>query len=198
MLNVQSHLGRTKINNFSAIDIPVLEEFCMGRSVLDIGCANGDVVKYLTDLGTDAYGIDGDPDAINLYSSESIRNKLICHDYTLGQSPFNKKVDIVLSTDFCEHVEEKYIDNYMQDFMLGDFVVLHTPPQGTPGHHHVNTQDKDYWVLLFAQYNFKLHKDLTKQARAISDYQNPQDMDYFFKHPNILPKHNYLVFKKDE
>ena len=28
MPNVQLHLGRTKVNNFSAIDIPVLKEFC--------------------------------------------------------------------------------------------------------------------------------------------------------------------------
>jgi hypothetical protein len=93
-------------------------------------------------------------------------------------------------------VEEEFIDNYMKDFSLGKVVILHTPPRGTPGHHHVNTQDSQYWILLFAQYGFKLDQFLTQEARSISDYQNPQDMDYFIKHPSILPKHNYLVFRK--
>ena len=30
------HLGRTKVNNFSSIDIPVLEKFCVGKRVLQI------------------------------------------------------------------------------------------------------------------------------------------------------------------
>ena len=196
MHSVQAHLGRTKTNNFSAIDIPVLEKYCVGKNVLDIGCANGDVVKYLAQAGTNAYGIDGDENAIKLYSEQSIRHRLFCHDYTEGQSSFNMKVDVVLSTDFCEHVEEEYIDNYMKDFSLGKVVILHTPPRGTPGHHHVNTQDSKYWILLFAQYGFTLDNALTQDVRRISDYQNPQDMDYFNKHPGILPKYNYLGFRK--
>ena len=84
----------------------------------------------------------------------------------------------------------------MPDFTLGKMIILHTPPKGTPGHHHVNTQDREYWILLFAQYGFILDKKLTAEVREISDYYNPEDMDYFYKHPNILPKFNYLVFKK--
>jgi 2-polyprenyl-3-methyl-5-hydroxy-6-metoxy-1,4-benzoquinol methylase len=196
MSSVQTHLGRTKTNNFSAIDIPVLEKYCLGKSVLDIGCANGDVVKYLISKGTEAYGIDGDTDAVNLYADDSVKQSLFCHDYTLGPSNFKKEIDVVLSTDFCEHIEEQFIDNYMPDFTLGDMVILHTPPKGTPGHHHVNTQDREYWILLFAQYGLILDEKLTADVREISDYYNPEDMDYFHKHPNILPKFNYLVFKK--
>ena len=196
MHSVATHLGRTRKNNFSAIDIPVLDKFCVGKRVLDIGCANGDVVKYLHNKGAEAYGIDGDMNAIGLYSDEAIRQNLICHDYTLGPSSFDKEIDVVISTDFCEHVEEQYIENYMEDFCLGETVILHTPPMGTPGHHHVNTQDGEYWILVFAQHGFTLDKDLTDDVRRCSDYRNPEDMAYFIKHPNILPRYNYLVFKK--
>lgn len=189
------HLGRTGINNFSSIDIPVLEEFCVGKRVLDIGCANGDVVKYLRQKNTEAYGVDGDINAIEIFSDPSIRDFLMCHDYTKGESNITKTIDVVISTDFCEHVEEKYINNYMKDFLLGDIIILHTPPKGTPGHHHVNTQNSEYWILLFAQYGAKFDKKLTEQVRAVSEYYNPVDMAYFEKHPHILPKHNYLVFK---
>jgi 2-polyprenyl-3-methyl-5-hydroxy-6-metoxy-1,4-benzoquinol methylase len=189
------HLGRTGINNFSSIDIPVLEEFCVGKRVLDIGCANGDVVKYLRQKNTEAYGVDGDINAIEIFSDPSIRDFLMCHDYTKGESNITKTIDVVISTDFCEHVEEKYIDNYMKDFLLGDIIILHTPPKGTPGHHHVNTQNSEYWILLFAQHGAKFDKRLTEQVRTVSEYYNPVDMAYFEKHPHILPKHNYLVFK---
>lgn len=187
------HLGRTGVNNFSSIDKPVLHRFCTG-SVLDIGCANGDVVKYLRDSGVEAYGIDGDEWAVEHFSDESIRQYLHRHDYSKGPSSFNKEVDTVISTDFVEHVEEQYMENYMKDFMLGKRIILHTPPKGTPGHHHVNTADRDYWILLFAQFGAKYDSHMTKQVRELSDYYNPVDMAYFNKHPNILPKHNYLVF----
>ena len=187
------HLGRTGVNNFSSIDKPVLHRFCTG-SVLDIGCANGDVVKYLRDSGVEAYGIDGDEWAVEHFSDESIRQYLHRHDYSKGPSSFNKEVDTVISTDFVEHVEEQYVENYMKDFMLGKRIILHTPPKGTPGHHHVNTADSDYWILLFAQFGAKYDSHMTKQVRELSDYYNPVDMAYFNKHPNILPKHNYLVF----
>ena len=187
------HLGRTGVNNFSGIDKPVLHRFCIG-SVLDIGCANGDVVKYLRDSGVEAYGIDGDEWAIEHFSDKSIRQYLHRHDYSKGVSSFNKKVDVVISTDFVAHVEERYMENYMKDFMLGKRIILHTPPKGTPGYHKVNMADRDYWILLFAQFGAKYDAHLTKQVRELSDYYNPVDMAYFNKHPNILPKHNYLVF----
>lgn len=190
------HLGRTGANNFSAIDKPVLNRFCTG-SVLDIGCANGDVVKYLRDSGVEAYGIDGDEWAVEHFSDPSIKEYLYRHDYTKGKSNFNKRVDTVISTDFVEHVDEQYLDNYMKDFMLGSKIILHTPPKGTPGYHHVNTRHKDYWTLLFAQYGAKYDAHLTKQVRELSDYYNPVHMAYFDKHPHILPKHNYLVFTNE-
>lgn len=194
--NQTAHLGRTGKNNFSAIDIPILNRFCTG-SVLDIGCANGDVVKYLRNSGVEAYGIDGDEQAVDYYADADIKQFLYRHDYTKGKSSFYKQVDTVISTDFVEHVDEKYIDNYMKDFMLGKKIILHTPPKGTPGYHHVNTKDKDYWTLLFAQYGAKYDAHMTKQVRELSDYYNPVHMAYFDKHPNILPKHNYLVFSNE-
>ena len=94
-------------------------------------------------------------------------------------------------------IDEQYIDNYMKDFMLGSKIILHTPPKGTPGYHHVNTRHKDYWTLLFAQYGAKYNAHLTKQVRELSNYYNPVHMAYFNKHPDILPKHNYLVFTNE-
>ena len=73
------HLGRTGANNFSSIDKPVLDRFSTG-SILDIGCANGDVVKYLRDRGVEAYGIDGDEWAVDHFSDPSIREYLYRHD----------------------------------------------------------------------------------------------------------------------
>lgn len=190
------HLGRTGANNFSSIDKPVLDRFSTG-SILDIGCANGDVIKYLRDRGVEAYGIDGDEWAVDRFSDPSIREYLYRHDYTKGPSMLDRKVDTVVSTDFTEHVEEQYKDNYMKDFMLGKTIVLHTPPKGTPGYHHVNTRHKDYWITLFTSYGAKYDAQLTEQVRELSGYHNPRDIAYFNKHPDILPKHNYLVFKNE-
>lgn len=196
---IPEHLGRTGLNNFSSIDIPILYEFGKNKVVLDIGCANGDLVKHCNFYcNSEAYGIDGDYYAINFYSDTAIRKNLICHDYTNGRSNFNKKVDLVISIDFLEHVEEKYIDNYMKDFSLGKLIIIHTPPKGTKGWHHVNTNDKYYWIETFKKYNLIFDEKLTDLVRNISEYYNPRDMMYIEKNMMIHPKNNYLVFNNNE
>jgi cyclopropane fatty-acyl-phospholipid synthase-like methyltransferase len=193
--SLPDHLGRSCDNNFSAIDIPVIDYFCKGKKTfLDIGCANGEAAQYVQCIGLDAYGIDGDPYAIYEYSDKLIRDKLICHDYTIGKSSFNIEVDIVWSMDFVEHVKEIYIDNFMKDFCLGKIIILNTPPKGSKGHHHVNTQNKNYWINLFTKYGYFYSKSDSMIAEELSDYYNPVHGEWIKKYMESPPKQNYMVF----
>lgn len=190
-----NHLGRTSDNNFCATDIPVLNHFCNGKtSFLDIGCANGEVVHYVQQLGLDAYGIDGDQYAVNEYSDSAVRSNLVLHDYTTGISPFNTSVDLVWSMDFVEHVETQYINNFMDDFLLGSTVVLNTPPLNAPGWHHVNTQNKPYWIDLFETNGFTYDSDASSYATSISDYYNRIHGQIMIEANYPAPRLNYMVF----
>ena len=43
----------------------------------------------------------------------------------------------------------------METFKLCKFVVVTHAYPGQGGHHHVNEQEKEYWVQLFKKYGFK-------------------------------------------
>jgi SAM-dependent methyltransferase len=198
-INTPEHLGRTGDNNFSGIDIPVLDYFCnrlptdQPRKFLDIGCANGDVVLHMKNLGLESYGIDGDPYAIYEYSDPSIRDNLFHHDYTEGQSIFDRKVDIVWSMDFVRHVEEIYFGNYIKDFLLGRTIILNTAPVGTLGHHVVNDKSKDYWISAFENYDYTYSRDDSLIASELSEYHNPVHSD-LIESLSIKYNENYMIF----
>ena len=66
------------------------------KTVLDIGCAYGELVKGLTQMGVDAYGIDGSDYAIN-NSDPSIRSKLFKVNLNSDPFPFEDKMfDVII------------------------------------------------------------------------------------------------------
>ena len=76
--------------------------------------------------------------------------------------------DIGWSVEFVEHVEEKYIPNYMPCFQSCNTVVITYAPPGWEGHHHVNLKDEDYWIQTFATNGLNHNAELTKQLREHS------------------------------
>lgn len=82
-----------------------------GKSVLDIGCGDGRLAIYLSEFVNNWNGIDISPDAINI-ARENIEN-LNLEDkvaFELGSFldiPFNKKFDIILSSNSLHFEDNK-------------------------------------------------------------------------------------------
>jgi|TARA_R100000149_G_C5864495_1_gene129561 SAM-dependent methyltransferase len=156
------HLNRTNIDE-GALDW--LINTYQPVSFLDIGCGPGGMVELASDKGLYSVGIDGDP---------SVKNeKIVMHDFEDGTIDMHREslagvYDIGWSVEFVEHVYEKFMDNYMPAFQSCKTVVITYAPPGTPGHHHVNLQEEDYWVDKFKQYGFTFDPDNTKKLRASS------------------------------
>jgi SAM-dependent methyltransferase len=75
------------------------------KSVLDVGCGMGHLVKMFLDNGIKATGIDGSPDA-----GELIKDNFTVWD-ARKEFPFEDKTfDICVSKDFFEHLAEDEID----------------------------------------------------------------------------------------
>ena len=121
------------------------------KSIIDIGCGPGMQTEVAHRRGLHAVGIDGDY-TIN-------RNpdcKFQIHDYSKGPLglqnveylPTSGKFDLGWCVEFLEHVEEKYIPNFMETFKLCKIVVVTHAYPGQGGHHHVNEQEKEYWVKM--------------------------------------------------
>lgn len=127
-------------------------------SMLDVGCGPGGMVDAAMRRGVNAFGIDGDP-----YME---RSGVTIHDYTTGPHEFYYAVDLIWCTEFVEHVEAQYQDNYLATFDRGTKVLFLTAaPPGFPGHHHVNCQPQSYWIELLSTRGWRHDEEATAWVR---------------------------------
>jgi cyclopropane fatty-acyl-phospholipid synthase-like methyltransferase len=134
------------------------------KTMLDIGCGPGGMIQLARSKGINAYGIDGD----FIVDRQGLESFVTIHDYTTGPSPMQKKFDMAWSCEFVEHVEEQYVDNFMQDFQRANFVIMTFAPPGKSGHHHVNCNTEQYWKDVFKQYGFQYDANMTRQVKEVS------------------------------
>jgi len=141
------------------------------KSMVDIGCGIGDQTTLAHEMGIYSVGIDGDytigrPDNISF----------LIHDYSKGplggaymtHLPESGFFDLGWSIEFLEHVDEKYIPNFMETFKLCKFAVVTHAYPGQGGHHHVNEQEKEYWIDLFNKSGFRYDLALTNGVKSAS------------------------------
>lgn len=133
------------------------------KSMIDIGCGPGGMLGLAEDLGIESHGIDGD------FTIDRGKLSVEVNDYTLGPSNTSQGTtffDLAWSCEFVEHVDEKYIPNYIKDFQLANYVVMTFSEK--PGHHHVNIKPKEYWIETFENYSFQFDEKRTQQIRNAS------------------------------
>ena len=158
------------------------------KSMLDIGCGPGGMVELAHSKGLRALGIDGD---FTVKRSEVAKRLVHIHDYTKGPSKIEETFDMVWSCEFVEHVEEQYLDNFMQDFKRANFVVMTYAPPGKAGHHHVNCNTEDYWKTVFKNYGFQYDANMTRMIKEVSTL----NIKGKFSHKAFV-KNNGLCFVK--
>lgn len=175
---IQEHLGGH--NGITHIDSGVMEylRHCGFTSLLDVGCGPAGNVLEARKHGMVAFGIDGDPTLQRMNNQDTTYMPIIVlHDYTQGPLPYSAwpephgkhKFDIGFSTEFLEHVEEKFIPNFMETFQRCNIVIVtHALPGETGGHHHVNLQTEEWWIDKFAEYGFTYNQEATNNIRMAS------------------------------
>lgn len=133
------------------------------KSYLDIGCGPGGMVDLASSKGLKVLGVDGD-----FTLQRNVSENYLLHDYTNGPANVEGTWDLGWSCEFLEHVEERYMDNYMDTFLkCKRIVVTHAFP-GQGGHHHVNEQNPDYWFHQFGRRGFLLDMPTTDEVRKAS------------------------------
>ena len=114
------------------------------RSMIDIGCGEGHAARYFRDLGCKVLGIDG---SLQAKRDSLIADQHVTHDFTHGFYHPSIDFDLAWSCEFVEHVEECFLDNFLETFAYSRrYLMMTFASPGQPGFHHVNCQHMDYWV----------------------------------------------------
>lgn len=176
------------------------------RNMVDIGCATGHWVDAFLRAGVNARGVEG---------SESARNSLVCPvdkvtfaDLRYPLTDDTRQVDLVISLEVAEHIEEKYADIFLSNIVRysPETVLLTAARPGQGGHHHVNERPHEYWIEKMAALGYVLD---SSKATIISGYikegQELKDVTDILRHPGEkhtgvwFPEwilHNLMVFSR--
>lgn len=132
------------------------------KSMLDVGCGPGGMVQYAHTQGLAAWGVDGDS------TLERGNLPVYIHDFTTGPVALKRTFDLCWSVEFVEHVEEKYMDNYIQAFQQCKFLMMTHAFPGQGGHHHVNEKPSAYWIDKMTEAGFIFEPQMTDTIRRAS------------------------------
>lgn len=135
------------------------------KSVIDIGCGEGHSTKYFQEKGCNVLGVEGSRLAIK---NSPVKDLLIRHDFTKGPFYPDNEYDLVWSCEFVEHVDEKYLHNFLETFKASKYVFMTYALPGQGGYHHVNCQPEEYWIKKLSEISFEFDKELTQKARRKS------------------------------
>ena len=166
------------------------------KVVLDIGCAYGELVKSLVDLGVDAYGIDGSEYAISKADS-SIRDRLFMVNFNSTKFPFdNQKFDFIGGFYSIEHVHnfDFFANELYRTISDNGKIWFLTPDEGEEGRNDTDvfTNKLEEWKNIFKKHNFNFEKFSPHEMMALRGKLGKYK---FYKYPipiqNIIKKIAY-------
>lgn len=181
MSNLPGHLGGHE--NETHLDdgaLSYLIETFDIKSVIDIGCGPGGMVELCKRKGLDVLGVDGD---YTVPRPESIKENVVIHDYAQGPFIPDKIYDLAWTVEFVEHVDECFMQNFIDTFKKCKYVIMTHALPGQPGWHHVNCQHAGYWLNVMEKNNFEAMPYSLTQIRQRSTMRERyiRQQSLFFK-----------------
>ena len=155
------------------------------KSVVDVGCGPGGMIQCCLNEGIeDVLGLDGD---FTIERPDNIASRVIIHDFTTGPYQLDKIYDLAWTVEFVEHVDEKYMQNFIDVFKQCKYVLMTHALPGQPGHHHVNCQHADYWLNVMEKNGFISMPYTLQNLRAVSTMKERyiREQSLFFKNGRI-------------
>lgn len=158
------------------------------ESVADIGCGLGASTSYFAKKGLYAVGVEGGRNAIN---NSMFEGHIILNDYTLSSAfQDEEEFDLIWCCEFVQHVEEKFVDNFLKDFKHARYIAMTYEGTESP-HHRVNVKTDQYWIDKLNIIGFKYNKEFTESLRKMAEIMSNQTA---FPHSGHLQK--LLFFEK--
>ena len=156
------------------------------KSVIDVGCAIGDLVEGFKDLGIESWGIEGSKEVIS-YLIEEVKNKVIIRDL---REPLRLRVymrrefDLAVCFEVAEHIEEKFADQFMDNITgLSDKILMSFAEPGQEGHSHVNCQPFSYWDNKFFRKGYYYKSKMVEAVqKGLEPWRKKDGIKALFKH----------------
>jgi len=140
---------RYKLNWRAPIIAKAIYRTFQPDSVIDVGCATGDIIRELLCMGVKAYGIEGS-EACYKYL-EVLPERVILRDLR-KKFCWIGKVSLCLCLEVAEHIEEEYADVFIDNLCgLSNKLLLSIAGVGQGGHYHVNLKTISYWHEKFIE-----------------------------------------------
>ncbi len=159
------------------------------KSVVDVGCGNGDIIGYLRKSGIGrTFAIEGTKNSI-----ESIKRNyngtLHIHDIRTHNLIYTK-YDLCICLEVAEHVEDEYASVFVENLVnLSDTVLFSFAKPGQKGHYHVNCKPTAYWFYKFDIHNYDLDYKLTKEfKRAIEPMAHKKGIKAYAQNAHVFRK----------
>lgn len=156
------------------------------KSVIDIGCGAGYTLQWFANQGLDVLGVDGDPEAVKL-ASEKVSGHVFEHDFTVGRLPLVRDYDFGWCCEFVEHVEKKYMENYLRAFDHCKVLAMTFAEPGQQGYHHVNCVPEKEWIDTMESRGFTFERMSSMLLRAMMPKDHGQHI-----------KRSLLIFRRND
>ena len=154
------------------------------KSMVDVGCGPGGMVEHARSKGLEVLGVDGD------FVVERNITDVVIHDYTTGPYVPEKSYDLAWTCEFVEHVDAKYVRNFVSTFDKCKYVVMTHALPGQAGWNHINCQPIEYWIHVLLAFGFEIDVETTNQVRAASTIT-----ERYFREQSLFLRN--LNFKED-
>lgn len=158
------------------------------RTVLDVGCGGGGVLRAFMDRGCQAIGYDASSRALAIAREKGIDARFL--DLT-ATSHLEVRGDLTLSLEVAEHLPERHAAQFCRLLASSsDVVVMTAAPPGQSGHLHVNEQPRDYWIQLMHSCGMESDEGAVARIRGIFGGQMIKDYDenlMVFRHTAAAP-----------
>lgn len=166
---IEDHLGGFYTTADEPSHCPKMFKYIMDtlniKSVLDVGCGMGYQMQEFIKYCDEVVGVDGSSYAAQ---NSPVKGNIFQHDYNIGELETEDRYDLCWCCEFVEHVDMKYVDNFLSTFAFAKYVAMTHAVPGQGGHHHVNCQPKEYWIENMSRYGFEYDEKFTNELKEIA------------------------------
>jgi 2-polyprenyl-3-methyl-5-hydroxy-6-metoxy-1,4-benzoquinol methylase len=131
------------------------------KTMLDVGCTEGQAVRYFENSNVRAIGFDG-------ISQNIERAPSSCFVHDLTRQPLRRVVDLVWCAEVVEHIDERYMDDLLETLSSGRIIAMTFAEKGKSGFHHVNCQHQQYWIDALDIAGYTFNAEVTANMRALA------------------------------